>query len=38
MMLGAAVYDARLVQRVVDFPGLHWILGGDFFEVACVRY
>ena len=24
MMLGAAVYDARLIQRVVDFAGLHW--------------
>ncbi len=24
MLLGAAVYDARLVQRVVDFFGLHW--------------
>ncbi len=24
MMLGAAVYDARLVQRVVDFVGIHW--------------
>jgi hypothetical protein len=24
MMLGAAVYDARMVQRVVDFLGLAW--------------
>ena len=24
MMLGAAVYDVHLVQRVVDFLGLHW--------------
>jgi MFS family permease len=24
MMLGAAVYDARLVQRVVDFLGIAW--------------
>jgi hypothetical protein len=24
MLLGAAVYDVRVVQRVVDFLGLHW--------------